>query len=130
MSHTDQDEGVTARRQPLDADVEQRILRLVGLGVRSRGAVVGVQQVRNAAFKGELALAVVAPDASRHSLDKVVPLLAARHVRSVSVSSAKALGAAVGREATAAVGIVDRQLAKGISALVYPGSKSPSRRVV
>ena len=94
------------------------MLRMVGLGVRSRGAVVGVQQVRDAARRGKLALAVVASDASQHSLSKVVPLLVARHVRVVHAPSASDLGRAVGRDQTAAVGIVDRQLAQGIRELM------------
>ncbi|MBA3672126.1 MAG: ribosomal L7Ae/L30e/S12e/Gadd45 family protein [Gemmatimonadaceae bacterium] len=99
-----------------------RLLRLVGLGVRGRGAIVGVEQVREGAKKNKVAFAVVAMDASRHSLDKVVPLLNARRVRFVEVPSATELGGAVGRESTAVVGIVDRQLAKGIRALVEAGS--------
>jgi ribosomal protein L7Ae-like RNA K-turn-binding protein len=106
----------------VDAIVERRLLRLVGLGVRSRGAVIGIQRVRDAALRNRLAFAVIAADSSRHSLDKVVPLLTARHVRWVTGPSASALGAAVGRDATAAVGIVDRQLAKGIRALVDASS--------
>jgi ribosomal protein L7Ae-like RNA K-turn-binding protein len=102
----------------VDSQVTQRVLRLVGLGVRSRGAVVGVEQVREAVKKGKLALAVVAADASKNSLDKVVPLLEARHVRIVEVHSAAQLGQAVGREQTAAVGITDRQLARGIRELM------------
>jgi ribosomal protein L7Ae-like RNA K-turn-binding protein len=102
----------------VDADVAQRMLRLVGLGVRARGVVVGVEQVREAVKKGKLALVVVAPDASQHSLSKVVPLLEARRVRIVHAPSASELGRAVGREQTAAVGIVDRELARGIRALV------------
>jgi len=101
----------------MDADVTRRVLRLVGLGVRSRGTVVGVAQVREAVRKGELELAVVASDASQHSLSKVVPLLNARRVRVVHAPSAVELGQAVGREQTAAVGIVDRELARGIRAL-------------
>jgi ribosomal protein L7Ae-like RNA K-turn-binding protein len=99
-----------------------RLLRLVGLGVRGRGAVVGVEQVREGAKKNKVAFAVVAMDASRHSLDKVIPLLNARRVRFVEVPSAAELGGAVGRETTAVVGIVDRQLAKGIRELVESGS--------
>jgi ribosomal protein L7Ae-like RNA K-turn-binding protein len=99
-----------------------RLLRLVGLGVRGRGAVVGVEQVREGAKKNKVAYAVVAMDASRHSLDKVIPLLNARRVRFVEVPSAAELGGAVGRETTAVVGIVDRQLAKGIRELVESGS--------
>lgn len=102
----------------MQEEVARRVLRLVGLGVRSRGAVVGVERVREAAMKGKLALALVASDASKHSLSKVVPLLEARHVRVVHAPSASALGQAVGREQTAAVGIVDRQLAKGIRELM------------
>jgi ribosomal protein L7Ae-like RNA K-turn-binding protein len=106
----------------VDAMTERKLLRLVGLGVRSRGAVVGIQQVRDAALRNRLAFAVVAPDASRHSLEKVLPLLAARHVRWVEGPPASALGSAVGRETTAAVGIVDHELARGIRALVDASS--------
>ncbi len=99
-----------------------RLLRLIGLGVRGRGAVIGVEQVREGAKKNKVAFAIVAMDASRHSLDKVIPLLNARRVRFVEVPSAAELGGAVGRETTAVVGIVDRQLAKGIRELVESGS--------
>ena len=91
---------------------------MIGLGVRGRLAVVGVERVREAALKHKLVMAFVAPDASRHSLDKIVPLLDARRVRYVRGPGAAMLGQAVGRDTTAAVGIVDRQLAKGIRALV------------
>lgn len=99
-----------------------RILRLVGLGVRSRGVVVGVERVREAAKGGKLMLAVVAVDASENSLDKLLPLLAARRINFIEVPSATELGATVGRDKTTAVGVVDRQLANGISALTRTGS--------
>ena len=101
----------------MDPQVCRRVLRLVGLGLRGRGVVVGVEQVRNAARRGTLALAIVASDASSNSLAKVVPLLKARRINLVAVPSAEQLGAAVGRDQTAAVGVVDRQLAAGIEAL-------------
>ena len=72
--------------------------------------------MREAAKKGKLALAVVASDASPHSAAKVVPLLEARRIEILRVPSAIQLGRAVGREQTAAVGIVDRQLARGMRA--------------
>src|ERR1051326_415342 len=78
------------------------MLRLLGLGVRSRGVIVGVEQVRDAAKRGKLVLAVVAADASPHSTSKVVPLLVARRVDIVKVDSAAVLGRAVGREQTVA----------------------------
>jgi ribosomal protein L7Ae-like RNA K-turn-binding protein len=95
----------------------RKLLGLIGLGVRGRGAVVGVQQVREAARRGKLQLAIAAPDASSNSLDKVLPLLRARGIDVLAGPSAVELGAAVGRESTAVVGIVDRGLAKGIRAL-------------
>jgi ribosomal protein L7Ae-like RNA K-turn-binding protein len=106
----------------VNAEVASRVLRLVGLGVRSRGALVGVEQVREAAKKGKLALAVVASDASENSLAKVVPLLEARRVPVIYTPSAAALGAAAGRQQTAAIGIVNRQLARGIREIVESAS--------
>lgn len=102
----------------VDDAARRKLLGLVGLGVRGRLVVVGVNQVRDAAQRDEIVLAVVASDASRHSIDKVVPLLRARGVRFVEVPSAAELGAAVGREATTAIGVVDRELARGMQALV------------
>jgi ribosomal protein L7Ae-like RNA K-turn-binding protein len=92
----------------------QRMYRLLGLGVRSRGVVVGVSQVREAAKRNKVLYAVVATDASPNSIEKIVPLLNARRVRFIEVPSATELGAAVGRDQTAVVGIVDRQLAAGV----------------
>src|ERR1017187_6205020 len=96
----------------------KKVLGLAGLGVRGRLAVIGVERVREAAAKGTLKLAIVARDASKNSLDKVVPLLEAKRVRIVDGISAASLGAAVGRDATAVIGIVDAQLAKGIRVIV------------
>jgi ribosomal protein L7Ae-like RNA K-turn-binding protein len=109
---------------PIDMDdaARQRLWRLLGLGVRGRGVVVGVMQVREAARKNKVSLAVVASDASRNSMEKIVPLLNARRVRFLEVPSAAELGAAVGRDQTAVVGIVDPQLAAGVRELMSSGS--------
>lgn len=108
-------EAQDAPTPPERTDVRTtRLLRLLGLGVRSRGAVVGVERVREAVGRGTLLLAVVAPDASHHSLNKVRPLLAARGVPVIDGPSAAVLGHAVGRETTAVVGVTDANLARGI----------------
>ena len=107
----------------------QRVFRLLGLGVRSRGTIVGVQQVREAVKRNKVVMAVVATDASQNSLEKLVPLLNARRVRFIEVPSAAELGAAVGREQTAVVGVVDRQLAAGVNALVASAQKGPEEAV-
>ena len=91
---------------------------MIGLGVRARNVVVGAEQVRAAVKKGNLELVVVAPDASANTRDKIVPLLRARGIMFVEGPTATALGGAVGREQTAAVGIVDQQLARGIRELL------------
>ena len=93
---------------------ERRVLGLVGLGIRARNAVVGVEQLRMAARKGKLFLAVVSSDASVHSRKKVLPLLQAMKIHVVEGLSAAALGSVAGRESTAAVGITDAALARGI----------------
>ena len=91
--------------------------------------VVGVDVVRDAAKRGKLAYAVVAPDASRHSLDKVVPLLRAKGIRWFEGPGARELGNAVGKETTAVVGVVDWKLARGIRAIVEAAAEgAPAER--
>jgi ribosomal protein L7Ae-like RNA K-turn-binding protein len=102
----------------MDAAMSRKLLRLLGVGMNGRLVVVGVQQVRDAAQKGKLKLAIIAPDASRNSLDKIVPMLRAKHITTIDGPPASELGAAVGRESTAVVGVVDLQLARGVRALV------------
>ena len=101
----------------MDAHQQRKLLGLLGLGVRGRGAVIGVERVRDAAKRGKLHLAIAASDASSNSLDKVVPLLHARGISVLVGPPAAELGSAAGRETTAVVGIVDKGLAKGIRAL-------------
>jgi ribosomal protein L7Ae-like RNA K-turn-binding protein len=85
---------------------------------------VGVEQVRGEAKKGALKLVVVAHDASRHSRDKVLPLLKAKGIAVIETLSADELGAAVGREQTAAVGITDAGLARGVRAIGLDTARS------
>ena len=106
---------------------ERRIMGLIGLGLRARNAVVGVEQVRVAARRGRLALAIVAPDASRHSRGKVLPLLKARRVRVIEGPTAAALGAAAGRDAAAAIGILDFALARGVLGVLDGRSRKAVR---
>jgi ribosomal protein L7Ae-like RNA K-turn-binding protein len=98
----------------MDAAVRRKVLGLVGLGIRARRAVVGVQQVRDAARRGKLKLALVASDASRNSMDKVVPLLTARGVTIVRGFSSEELAACCGRESVSVLGVLDAGLARGI----------------
>ena len=114
----------------LDHHRIEKILRLLGLGVRGRGVAVGVDRVREAGKSGKLSLAIVAVDASKNSLEKLLPLLNARRISLIEVPSAAELGAAVGRDQTAAVGVLDPALAKGIFALTRTGSSRASEEGV
>jgi ribosomal protein L7Ae-like RNA K-turn-binding protein len=100
----------------MDAALERKVLNLLGLGVRGRLALVGVDRVREAVRKDEVRVAVVAADASENSREKILPLLAAREVPTIEVPSAAALGQAAGKDTTAVVGVTDVQMAKGILA--------------
>ena len=113
----------------MDDATRRKLANLLGLGVRGRMVVIGVDQVRMAATKNKLVFALVAPDASKNSLDKVVPLLNARRVRYVEALGAGELGAAVGRQSTAAVGVVDGKLARGIRELVEGAEAARESRV-
>ncbi len=101
-----------------DDMVRRKVLGLLGLGARGRLVVVGAERVRLEAMKDKVVLAVVATDVSRHSLEKVLPILRARRVEVVEWPSAAELGGAVGRDTTAAIGIVDQALARGIRGAV------------
>lgn len=102
----------------LDEVTRQKVRGLIGLGVRGRLVVVGSERVKIEAQKDGVFLAIVAMDASRHSLDKVVPVLRARHIDIIEWPNAAELGAAVGKETTSAIGIADQALARGIRAVV------------
>src|SRR5688572_6551570 len=110
--------ATTDREDEVESATERRLQGLIGLGIRARNAVVGVEQVRLAARKGRLAMVFVAPDASPHSRKKLLPLLAASGVFVVEGPGAQALGSVAGRESTAAIGILDYALARGLRKLL------------
>lgn len=102
----------------IDTAAKRKVLGLVGLGLRGRLAVVGVQMVREAAKRGRLEVALVASDAAQNSLDKISPLLGARGVPVIGAFSAAELGDVAGRESVAVIGVTDVGLAKGIKEVV------------
>ena len=99
---------------PMTAAQWKKVSALLGLGVRARTVVVGVEMVRGSAQRGTVALAVVADDGSPNSRAKVVPMLTAKRIAMVGGVTAHQLGAAVGRETTAVIAVVDEALARGI----------------
>ena len=103
-----------------DDVAKRKVLGLVGLGIRGRLAVVGVQLVRDAAKRDRLKVALVASDASQNSLDKVSSLLRARRVPVIGSMTGAELGGVAGRESVAVIGITDAGLAKGIVSAIPP----------
>lgn len=102
---------------PLDEAQQRKVLGLLGLGVRGRLALVGVERVREAVKKGTVRVAVVAADASPNSRQKVDGLLAGRAVPTLEVASAAALGRVAGKDTTTIIGVVDGKLAAGVLAI-------------
>ena len=91
-----------------------RLLGLLGLGLRGRRVVVGVEAVRKELQAGRCRCVVVAADASARTVDKVVRLASARQVPIVTGPSAAEIGARLGKPPVMAVGVRDRALADGI----------------
>ncbi|MEP7325799.1 MAG: ribosomal L7Ae/L30e/S12e/Gadd45 family protein, partial [Gemmatimonadota bacterium] len=86
----------------------------LGLGMRAGHLVIGVDGVRNALQRGEIRCLVLASDASPRATQKTLALAQATKVAVVQGPSADELGMKLGRPPVMAVGVRDRDLAKGI----------------
>lgn len=91
-------------------------LGLLGLGARAGSLVVGVNGVRAALQRGEVALVVAARDRSPRTEDKVLRLARGKRVPVLMGPTAEQLGARIGREAVQVVGVRDARLAAGMLA--------------
>jgi ribosomal protein L7Ae-like RNA K-turn-binding protein len=89
-------------------------LRLLGLGKRAGSVTVGTTGVRAALQRGDLALVVLAGDASGRTKEKVLRLAQAKGIHCLSGPAAVELGRMLGRVEVQAVGVRDAQLAAGI----------------
>ena len=90
------------------------LLGLLGLGYRGRRVVIGVDAVRKELQAGKCWCVVVAEDASPRAVEKVVRLATAKSVPIVPGPRAVAIGAQLGKPPVMAVGVRDRNLARGI----------------
>jgi len=97
--------------------VTDRIVRLLGLGLRAGRVVIGVAGVRARLQRDGLRCIVLAADASLRTREKVERLARARGVRIVSGPDAAQLGAGLGRPPVQAVGVEDAGLARGLESL-------------
>jgi len=97
--------------------VNEKVTRLLGLGLRAGRVVIGVAGVRAGLQRGKLACVVLAADAGERTHDKVTRLAEAKGVPLVKGPDAAQLGARLGRPPVQAVGVEDRALARGLTAL-------------
>ena len=95
-----------------------RLVRLLGLGVRGGSVVIGVAGVRARLQRNALACVVLAADASPRTREKVERLARARRIPVLVGPTADRLGTAVGRGrarlTVQAVGVADAALARGL----------------
>lgn len=90
------------------------LLGLLGLGLRGRLVVVGVDPVRAELQSGKIRCVVLASDASPRAVEKVVRLAEGRGVPVVPGPAAAEIGGRLGRPPVMVVGVRDRGLADGI----------------
>ncbi len=102
-------------------------LRLLGLAARGGRVHPGTERVREAVRRGGVQHVLIAADASANARDKLLPLLAARHVPHTIAFDRARLGAAVGRAPLSAVGVADAALAARIQEL-FDGVAGAERR--
>lgn len=93
--------------------MDDAALRLVGLGVRAGGVVLGTGAVRAELQRGRARVVILAADPSPRTREKVERLAHGKGVPVVAGPEADTLGARLGRGRLQAVAIVDRQLAEG-----------------
>lgn len=96
--------------------MNDRITRLLGLGLRAGNVVVGVAGVRAGLQRGKLVCVVLAQDAGQRTIDKVGRLAEARNVPVLRGPGAAELGAGLGKPPVQAVGVSDPALARGLMA--------------
>lgn len=104
-----------------EAEIERKVSRLVGLGRRGRGLVVGVPQVEQALRSGRARLVLLATDGSFGQKKGVFGLSQKSGVPVIERFSGAQLAGWVGVERVTAVAVVDVNLARGLaSALEAP----------
>ena len=104
---------------PPSADTE-KLLNLLGLGVRGGNVIIGVDGIRTELQAGKVVCVVLASDASERAMDKVARLAQGKGVPLLAGPDAATLGDRLGRPPVQAVGVKDRRLADGIVRVARP----------
>jgi ribosomal protein L7Ae-like RNA K-turn-binding protein len=101
------------------ADIE-KLLNLLGLGVRGGNVIVGVDGIRSELQAGKIRCVVLASDASERAMEKVARLAEGTGIPLLAGPDAATLGDRLGRPPVQAVGVRDRALADGVVRAARP----------
>jgi len=106
--------------------VQPAISGALGIAARAGLVVQGTERVRLAVRDGSVSLVVFAGDASATQRRKLEPLVKAREVPILTLSTREDLGRAVGRAPLSAVGITSKGLAARVRELAGAQLEGPS----
>jgi ribosomal protein L7Ae-like RNA K-turn-binding protein len=98
------------------------------LAHRAGAVLTGVERTRQGVDGGQVALVLLARDASEAQLEKVKGILRHREVPVRWVSGQAVLGAALGQAALSAVGVLDRSFAEELLKRLREPSKGSEAR--
>ena len=93
--------------------MNERELRLIGLGVKAGSVIVGTSRVRDGLHKGDVLLVVLAGDHTR----RTARLARGKGVRIVEGPDSNELGRRLGRKTVQTLGLLDPNLASEIGAV-------------
>lgn len=94
--------------------MNERDLRLIGLGKKAGSVVVGTSRVREGLRNGQVPLVVLAKDLSARTEEKVGRLARAKGVRIVEGPDSHELGHRFGTKSLQALGLLDANLAREV----------------
>jgi ribosomal protein L7Ae-like RNA K-turn-binding protein len=94
--------------------MNERDLRLIGLGKRAGSVVAGTSRVRHGLKRGEVLLVVLAEDLNPRTEEKVGRLARAKGVPIVEGPGSEELGRRFGGKPLQALGLLDANLAREI----------------
>ena len=94
----------------------EEIRGLLGLARRAGRLSVGSRETRAGLHRGEIRLILLATDASPRDRERLIRVAEEEEVPSRVVGSRAALGAAIGRDSVAVVGVRDRGMAEALLA--------------
>lgn len=105
----------------------EEIRGLLGLARRAGRLAVGSRETRIGLRRGEIRLVILAEDASPRDRERVVRVAAEEGIPARVVGDRAALGAAVGRDAVAVLGVRDPGMAEALVARLS-GNEGGRRR--